>query len=86
MEVMSTSHVDRLLGKLPRHMRDSSVEHLQVQGRLSTSSLNRYNLRDLADRLKVKAGAQRLSVKMAQHYRATDRMCLFCKSTENYLS
>nr|XP_061828893.1 uncharacterized protein LOC133614723 [Nerophis lumbriciformis] len=131
MEVMSTGHVDRLLSKLPRHMRDNFVEHLQVQGRLSTSSLNPYNLRDLAEWLKVKAEAQRLSAKMAQRHRAEGaqpanrdrpvptprprtrpvsvyhgadqpksaettrpaakqqkfkRMCLFCKSTEHYLS
>lgn len=70
MEVMSTGHVDRLLSKLPRHMRDNFVEHLQVQGRLSTSSLNPYNLRDLAEWLKVKAEAQRLSTKMAQRHQA----------------
>ncbi|KAE8284739.1 hypothetical protein D5F01_LYC16173 [Larimichthys crocea] len=131
MEVMSTGHVDRLLSKLPRHMRDNFVEHLQVQGHLSTSSLTPYNLRDLAEWLKVKAEAQRLSAKIAQLHRAEGaqpakrdrpvltprprtqpvsvyhgvdqsksaetaepaakqqrfkRMCLFCKSTEHYLS
>ncbi|XP_034536205.1 uncharacterized protein LOC117810467 [Notolabrus celidotus] len=69
MEVMSTGHVDRLLSKLPKHSRDGFVEHLQVQGRLNTTSLNPYNLRDLADWLKVKAEAQRLSAKMAQRHR-----------------
>lgn len=69
MEVTSTGHVDRLLSKLPRHIRDSFVEHLQVQGHLSTSSLNPYNLRDLANWLKIKAETQRLSAKMAQRHR-----------------
>lgn len=50
-------------------MRDSFVEHLQTQGRLNTSRLNPYNLRDLANWLKVKAEAQRLSAKMAQRHR-----------------
>lgn len=65
MEVMSTGHVDRLLSKLAGHMRDSFVEHLQVQGHLSTSSLIPYNLRDLTEWLKVKAEARGLSTKMA---------------------
>lgn len=66
LELMSTGHVDRLLSKLPRHLRDSFIEHLQVRGRLQTQSLNPYNLRDLAEWLKVKAEAQRLSAKMCQ--------------------
>ncbi|KAK7881024.1 hypothetical protein WMY93_030613 [Mugilogobius chulae] len=134
-EIMSTGHVDRLLSKLPKYMRDSFVEHLQVQGRLHTSRLNPYNLKDLADWLKVKAEAQRISAKMAQRHRPEEpsvsrrdrptfskprvrsasvyhgsdkpkadnsspaeaicsepksskskKLCLFCKSTEHYLS
>lgn len=69
MEVMSTGHVDRLLSKLPKQMRDGFVEHLQAHGCLHTDSLNPYNLRDLADWLRIKAEAQRLSSKMAQRHR-----------------
>ncbi|KAF0040518.1 hypothetical protein F2P81_006416 [Scophthalmus maximus] len=29
IELMSTGHMDRLLSKLPRHLRDSFIEHLQ---------------------------------------------------------
>lgn len=32
IELMSTGHMDRLLSKLPRHLRDSFIEHLQVRG------------------------------------------------------
>ncbi|XP_041839808.1 uncharacterized protein LOC121638843 [Melanotaenia boesemani] len=66
MELMSTGHVDRLLSKLPRYLRDSFVEHLQVRGRMQTQSLNPYNLRDLSEWLKGKAEAQRLSTRMCQ--------------------
>ncbi|XP_049330100.1 uncharacterized protein LOC111189521 [Astyanax mexicanus] len=72
LELTSTGHVDRLLSKLPKYLWDSFVEHLQVQGRLLTDSLNPYSLRDLAEWLTVKAEAQRLSSKMAQRYQ-TDK-------------
>ncbi|XP_048056054.1 uncharacterized protein LOC125274030 [Megalobrama amblycephala] len=72
-ELTCTGHVDRLLSKLPKHYRDSFIEHLQLRGRLSTDSLNPYNLHDLADWLKVKAEAQRLSSKMVQRYQ-TERV------------
>lgn len=68
-DIRSTGHVDRLLSKLPKHFRDSFVEHLQAQGRLSTTQLNPYDLRDLANWLKDKEEAQRLSAKMAQRHR-----------------
>ncbi|KAL0151615.1 hypothetical protein M9458_051478 [Cirrhinus mrigala] len=67
-ELTCTGHVDRLLSKLPKHYRDGFIEHLQLRGRLSTDSLNPYNLHDLTEWLKVKAEAQRLSSKMAQRY------------------
>ncbi|XP_065102634.1 uncharacterized protein [Paramisgurnus dabryanus] len=67
-ELTCTGHVDRLLSKLPKYYRDSFIEHLQLRGRLSSVSLNPYNLHDLADWLKVKAEAQRLSSKMVQRY------------------
>lgn len=69
MEVMSTGHVHRVLSKLPKQMRDGFVEHLQAQGHLHTNSLNPYNLRDLADWLRIKAEAQRLFTKVAQRHR-----------------
>ncbi|XP_026112361.1 uncharacterized protein LOC113091129 [Carassius auratus] len=72
-ELSCTGHVDRLLSKLPKHYRDSFIEHLQLRGRLHTDSLNPYNLHDLADWLKVKAEAQRLSTKMVQRYQ-TERV------------
>ncbi|XP_067308995.1 uncharacterized protein [Pseudorasbora parva] len=72
-ELTCTGHVDRLLSKLPKHYRDSFIEHLQLRGRLSTNSLNPYNLHDLADWLKVKAEAQRLSSKLVQRYQ-TERI------------
>lgn len=58
---MSTSHVDRLLSKLPKSSRDSFIEHLPARGQRQTHSLNPYNLRDLAEWLRVKAEVQRLS-------------------------
>lgn len=71
-EIMSTGHVDRLLSKLPKHLRDSFVEHLQSKGRLHTTQLNPYNLRDLASWLKDEAEAQRLSEKMVQRHRPNE--------------
>lgn len=47
-EIMSTGHVDRLLSKLPKHLRDSFVEHLQSKDCIHTTQLNPYNLKDLA--------------------------------------
>lgn len=67
MELMSTGHVDRLLSKLPRHLRDGFIEHLQVRGRLQMQSLNPYNLRDLTEWLKVKVEAQRLPSKFVSN-------------------
>ncbi|TWW59239.1 hypothetical protein D4764_06G0007690 [Takifugu flavidus] len=65
-ELMSSGHVDRLLSKLPRFLRDSFVKYLHTQGRLRMNSLNPYSLQDLSEWLKGKAEVQRLSDKMAQ--------------------
>ncbi|TWW67283.1 hypothetical protein D4764_02G0003240 [Takifugu flavidus] len=67
-ELMSSGHVDRLLSKLPRFLRDSFVEYLHTQGRLHMNSLNPYSLQDLSEWLKGKAEVQRLSDKMAQRH------------------
>ncbi len=56
-ELSCTGHVDRLLSKLPKHYRDSFIEHLQLRGRLHTDSLNPYNLHDLADWFKGQGGS-----------------------------
>lgn len=72
MEVMSTVHVDdQLLSKLFKQSRDGFVEHPQARGLLNTNSLTSYNLQELSDWLRVKAKAQRLSARMAQHYKIT---------------
>ncbi len=59
-ELSFTSHVDRLLSKLPKHYRFGFIEHLQLRGILSTDSLNPCNIHDLTDWLMVKAEAQSL--------------------------
>lgn len=64
-EIRPTGHVERLLSKLPKHFRDSFVEHLQAQGHLNTTELNPCNLKDLANWLRDEAEAQRLCT-MAQ--------------------
>lgn len=57
-ELMSSGHVDRLLRKLPKFLRDSFVEYLHTQGRLRINSLNPYSLQDLSEWLKGKAEVQ----------------------------
>lgn len=66
LELMSTGHVDRLLSKLPKYLRDGFIEHLQARGRLQTYNLNPYNFWDFAEWLRVKAEVQRLSSRLAQ--------------------
>lgn len=39
-ELTYCSHVGRLLNKLPRHLRDNFTEHLQLEGKLDSVSLN----------------------------------------------
>lgn len=68
-ELNCSSHVDRLLSKLPKYLRDGFIEFLQLQGKLTTASLNPYNLKDLAGWLQSKAQQQRLSNRLAQRYR-----------------
>ncbi|XP_073724410.1 uncharacterized protein [Misgurnus anguillicaudatus] len=48
MELNCCSHVDRLLSKLPKYLRDGFIEFLQQQGKLNSISLNPYNLQDFA--------------------------------------
>ncbi|XP_057679968.1 uncharacterized protein LOC130908509 isoform X2 [Corythoichthys intestinalis] len=68
MELNCCSHVDRLLSKLPRYLRDGFIEHLQLHGKLNTMSLNPYNLQDLNGWLQGKAQQQRLSSRLVQRY------------------
>jgi len=68
MELNCCSHVDRLLGKLPKYHRDGFIEYLQLQGKLNTTSLNPYNLQDLNGWLQGKAQQQRLSNRLVQRY------------------
>lgn len=56
--MMSSGHVERLLSKLPRQLKDGFVEHLEALGRLDTSCLNPYNLRGLSDWLRLRSEAQ----------------------------
>jgi len=68
MELNCCSHVDRLLSKLPKYLRDGFIEFLQQQGKLNSISLNPYNLQDFAGWLQVKAQQQRLSIRLVQRY------------------
>ncbi len=68
MELNCCSHVDRLLSKLPKYLRDGFIEFLQQQGKLNSISLNPYNLQDFAGWLQVKAQQQRLSIRLVQCY------------------
>ncbi|XP_073766348.1 uncharacterized protein [Danio rerio] len=68
MELNCCSHVDRLLSKLPKYLRDGFIEFLQQQGKLNALSLNPYNLQDFAGWLQVKAQQQRLSNRLMQRY------------------
>ncbi len=68
MELNCCSHVDHLLSKLPKYLRDGFIEFLQQQGKLNSISLNPYNLQDFAGWLQVKAQQQRLSIRLVQRY------------------
>lgn len=68
MELNCCSHVDRLLSKLPKYLRDGFIEFLQLQGKLNSPSINPYNLQDIAGWLQVKAQQQRLSSRLVQRY------------------
>lgn len=68
MELNCCSHVDRLLSKLPKYLRDGFIEFLQQQGKLNSINLNPYNLQDFAGWLQVKAQQQRLSIRLVQRY------------------
>ncbi|XP_039514870.1 uncharacterized protein LOC120469772 [Pimephales promelas] len=68
MELNCCSHVDRLVGKLPKYLRDGFIEFLQLQGKLNSLSINPYNLQDFAGWLHVKAQQQRLSSRLVQRY------------------
>ncbi len=68
MELNCCSHVDHLLSKLPKYLRDGFIEFLQQQGKLNSMSLNPYNLQDFAGWLQVKAQQQRLSIRLVQRY------------------
>ncbi|XP_026128627.1 uncharacterized protein LOC113109192 [Carassius auratus] len=64
MELNCCSHVDRLLSKLPKYLRDGFIEFLQLRGKLNSPSINPYNLQDFAGWLQVKAQQQRLSSRL----------------------
>lgn len=66
VELNCCSHVDRLLSKLPKYLRDGFIEFLQKQGKHNSISLNPYNLQDFAGWLQVKAKQQRLSIRLVQ--------------------
>ncbi len=68
MELNCCSHVDRLLSKLPKYLRDGFIEYLQLQGKLNSPSINPYNLQDFSGWLQVKAQQQRLSSRLVQRY------------------
>lgn len=69
MELNCCSHVDRLLSKLSKYLRDGFMEYLQLQGKLNTASLNPYNLQDLNGWLQGKQQQQQcLSNILVQHY------------------
>lgn len=68
MELNCCSHVDRLLSKLPKFLRDGFIEYLQLQGKLNSPSINPYNLQDFAGWLQFKAQQQRLSSRLVQRY------------------
>ncbi|KAL7880314.1 hypothetical protein SRHO_G00025680 [Serrasalmus rhombeus] len=67
-EINCCSHVDRLLSKLPKYLRDGFVEFLQLHGKLNSASLNPYNLQDFDGWLHLKTQQQRLSSRMVQRY------------------
>ncbi|KAI4901563.1 hypothetical protein NFI96_009437 [Prochilodus magdalenae] len=67
-ELNCCSHVDRLLSKLPKYLRDGFIEFLQLHGKLNSATLNPYNLQDLDGWLHLKAQQQRLSSRMVQRY------------------
>ncbi|XP_042615149.1 uncharacterized protein LOC122145431 [Cyprinus carpio] len=68
MELNCCSHVDRLLSKLPKYLRDGFIEFLQLRGKLNSPSINPYYLQDFAGWLQVKAQQQRLSSRLVQCY------------------
>ena len=69
-ELNCCSHVDRLLSKLPKYLRDGFIEFLHMQGKLTVAKLNPYNLKDLAGWLHSKAQQQRLSNRLVQRYQS----------------
>ncbi|XP_048010442.1 uncharacterized protein LOC125244397 [Megalobrama amblycephala] len=68
IELSCCSHVDRLLSKLPKYLRDNFIEFLQMQGKLNVASLNPYNLQDFSGWLQGKAQQQRLSSRLVERY------------------
>lgn len=68
IELSCCSHVDRLLSKLPKYLRDNFIEFLQLQGKLNVASLNPYNLQDFSGWLQGKAQQQRLSSRLVERY------------------
>lgn len=68
IELSCCSHVDRLLSKLPKYLRDNFIEFLQMQGKLNVASLNPYNLQDFSGWLQSKAQQQRLSSRLVERY------------------
>ncbi|KAL1259994.1 hypothetical protein QQF64_007821 [Cirrhinus molitorella] len=61
MELNCCSHVDFLLSKMPKFVRDGFIEYLQLQGKFNSPSINVFNLQDFAGLLQVIAQQQRLS-------------------------
>lgn len=68
IELSCCSHVDRLLSKFPKYLRDNFIEFLQMQGKLNVASLNPYNLQDFSGWLQDKAQQQRLSSRLVERY------------------
>ena len=68
IELNCCSHVDRLLSKLPRYLRDRVIESLPMQGKLNSASLNPYYLQNFAGWLQSKAQQQRLSRRLLQRH------------------
>lgn len=66
MELNCCSHVDHLLSKLSKYLRDGFIEFLQHQGKLNSINLNPYSLQDFAGWLQVKA--QQQSIWLVQCY------------------
>lgn len=77
-ELECSSHVDRLLSKLPLSYQDSFAEYRLTRGILQSDSANTYTLPDFAQWLERKSQAIQISRRATESY-TPDKSCPDCR-------